>query len=78
MQTKRRTRMTLQVRQRGNVLRIELPLEEPTSSNSGKTMLVASTHGGKTTEVFYKGSRIVVNASAFIYPEAKQPKTARK
>ena len=70
--------MALQVKQKGNTLRIELPLEKPTPSKSGKTMLVASTHGGKTTEVFYEGRRIVVNASAFIYPAVKQPKTAQK
>jgi hypothetical protein len=66
--------MALRVKQKGDVLRIELPLEKPRPSTSGKSMLVASTHGVKTTEVFYEGTRIVVNASAFIYPKEKDKK----
>jgi hypothetical protein len=61
--------MAIRVKQKGNVLRIELPLEKPKPSTSGKSMLVASTHGVKTTEVFCEGRRIAVNASAFIYPK---------
>jgi len=52
-------------------LKIELPLEKPKPSKSGKTMVVASTHGVKTTEVRYKGRNIVVVANAFIYPSEK-------
>lgn len=64
--------MSLRVKQKGDVLRIELPLEKPTPSKSGKTMLVASSHGVKTTEVFCEGRKIVVVANAFIYAKEKQ------
>jgi hypothetical protein len=63
--------MALKVQQNGDVLKIELPLEKPKPSKSGKTMVVASTHGVKTTEVRYKGRKIVVVANAFIYPSEK-------
>ena len=66
--------MALKVKQYGQVLKIELPLEKPRISTSGKTMLVASTHGVKTTEVRCKGRKIAVVASAFIYPTNKPPK----
>ena len=64
--------MSLRVRQKGNVLRIEMPLEKPKPSKSGKTMLVASSHGVKTTEVICEGKKIVVVANAFIYLKEKQ------
>jgi len=63
--------MQLKMQQNGNVVKIELPLEKPKPSKSGKTMVVASTHGVKTTEVRYKGRNIVVVANAFIYPNKK-------
>lgn len=64
--------MSLRVKQKGNLLRIELPLEEPRPSKSGKTMVVASTYGVKATGVHYEGRRIVVVASAFIYLKEKK------
>jgi hypothetical protein len=54
-----------------DVLKIALPLQKPQPSNSGKTLLVASTFGVKTTDVRYEGRRIVVVANAFIYPDRK-------
>lgn len=66
--------MALKVKQDGDVLKIELPLEKPRLSKSGKTMLVATTHGVKTTEIRCKGRRIAVVASAFFYPRKKLPK----
>jgi hypothetical protein len=63
--------MSLKVRQKGDVLKIELPLEKPRLSKSGKTMLVASTYGARTTGVRYEGRKIVVVANAFIYQKDK-------
>jgi hypothetical protein len=63
--------MSVKVKRSGDVLKIELPLQKPQPSNSGKTMLVASTYGVKTTDVHYEGRRIVVVANAFIYPRKK-------
>jgi hypothetical protein len=63
--------MAIKVRQDGEVLKIELPLEKPTQSKSGKTTLVASTHGVITTPVRYKGRNIALVANAFVYPKKK-------
>jgi hypothetical protein len=63
--------MALKVKQEGNVLKIELPLEKPVQSKSGKTTLVASTHGVITTSVRYKGRNIALVANAFVYPKNK-------
>jgi hypothetical protein len=67
--------MSLKVKKTRDVLKIYLPLEKPRSSNSGKTMLVASTYGAKTTEIDYEGARIVVVANAFIYRTKKENKS---
>jgi hypothetical protein len=63
--------MALHVTRKGEVLRIELSLEKPQPSKSGKTMLVASTHGVKTTDVQCDGRSVVVVANAFVYPKKK-------
>jgi hypothetical protein len=61
----------VRVRQRGNFLKIAIPIEKPKPSKTGKTILVASTHGVITTEVLHHGRPIVVVANAFIYPDGK-------
>lgn len=70
-------KMSIKVERRGDVLRIELPLEEPRLSKSGKNRLIASTYGVKRTEVRYRGHHIVVVANAFIRPSTK-PKEVPK
>ncbi len=60
--------MAVKVARENNKLKIELPLEPAVPSKSGKTLLVASTHGVITTEVRYKGKPIVLVLNAFIYP----------
>jgi hypothetical protein len=64
--------MSIKVKRYGDMLKIYLPLEKPHASKSGKTMLIASTYGVKTTSVEYEGRKIVVVASAFIYEKEKQ------
>jgi hypothetical protein len=66
--------MALNVTRKGDVLKIELSLERPQRSKSGKTMLVASSHGVKTTDVQCDGRNVVVVANAFIYPKKKSSK----
>jgi hypothetical protein len=61
----------VKVKQQGNFLKIAIPLEKPQPSKTGKTIVVASTHGVITTEVLHHGRPIVVVASAFIYPDRK-------
>jgi len=56
----------------GKTLVIRLPLQEPErSKSSGKTMVIASTHGAVTTAASYRGRPIVVVANAFFYPEQR-------
>jgi len=61
--------MAIRVKQDGKTLKVELPLEKPIRSKSGKTTLVASTHGVITTPVRYKGRNIALVANAFVYPK---------
>jgi hypothetical protein len=52
-----------------NTLTIQMPLEKAhPSRSSGKTLVVASTHGCQTTGARHSGRPIVITANAFIYP----------
>jgi hypothetical protein len=51
----------------GNKLVIEIPLHPvPVRSSSGKTLVVASTHGNKMTEAQVNGKHVVVGLNAYI------------
>jgi hypothetical protein len=51
----------------GNELVIRLPLNKPpVPSSSGKTLVVASTHGNRTTEAVVNGQPVIVGANAYI------------
>ena len=63
--------MAIKVTKREDVLIIELPLEVPRLSKSGKSKLVASTYGVKKTGVRCEGRHIRVVASAFFYRRKK-------
>ena len=52
-----------------NELVIRLPLGEPKPSASGKTLVVASTHGNQKTGVMLKGREITVGVNAYVKPE---------
>ena len=53
----------------GNKLVIEIPLNPaPVPSASGKTLVVASTHGNKQTEVEIQGQPVFLGLNAYIYP----------
>jgi hypothetical protein len=49
-----------------NELVLRMPLHEPVPSKSGKTMVVASTMGALPTYLSIEGSRLIVNANAYI------------
>ena len=53
----------------GNLL-ISLPLEKPRLSASGKSQLVATSHGVRPTIARLDGKLILVVANAFFYPES--------
>ncbi len=51
----------------GGKLVIEIPLNSaPVPSTSGKTLVVASTHGNKPTDARIDGKNVVVGLNAYI------------
>jgi len=52
-----------------NCVVIVLPMEKARPSASGKTMLIATSHGLASGEALYSGRPVMVAASAFIYPD---------
>jgi len=51
----------------GNKLVIEVPLNPvPVPSATGKTLVVASSHGNKVTEARIDGKHVVVGLNAYI------------
>jgi hypothetical protein len=58
--------MSVRTRLKDGILRIELDVQKPRVSASGKTRVVATTGGLVNTGIEYYGSKIVVIASAFI------------
>jgi hypothetical protein len=69
--------MKTTVEREGETLIVKIPLQQPVRSRSGKTFVVASTHGTIITDARYGKKRIVVTANAFIYPQEKK-RSARK
>lgn len=56
----------------GNELVIRLPLNPtPTMSMSGKTLVVASSHGNRTTEARVNGQSVIVGVNAYIHRQAQ-------
>jgi len=49
-----------------DVLRVEIPLQQPRPSASGKTLVVASTSGNQGTEVKVNGKQVIVGLNAYI------------
>lgn len=49
-----------------NELVIRLPLQAPAPSSSGKTLVVASSHGNKATAAIIDGKPIVIGVNAYI------------
>ena len=45
---------------------IEIPLETPKPSSSGKNLVVASSHGNQTTTAEVNGKQIVIGLNAYI------------
>jgi hypothetical protein len=51
----------------GNLI-IEIPLQEPAESSSGKTLVVASSHGVQRLSAQVDGKNVYVTANAFVFP----------
>ena len=60
--------MAMKVEIKDNKLYIEIDLEEPTRSASGKTLVVASTHGNTVTTAEVKGKPVTIGLNAYIKP----------
>jgi hypothetical protein len=53
----------------GDYLVIKVPLNPtPVRSATGKTLVVASTHGNKETDVQIQGQPVFLGLNAYIYP----------
>ena len=50
----------------GNELVIRMPLETPTPSASGKTLVVASTRGNVVSSVQVQGKPVTIGLNAYI------------
>lgn len=51
-----------------NVLHLEIPLQAPRPSASGKTLVVATTGGNLTTAATVNGKPVIVGLNAYIKP----------
>lgn len=60
--------MGMKVEIRENKLYIEIDLEKPTPSSSGKTLVVASTHGNTVTTAEVNGKPVTIGLNAYIKP----------
>ena len=51
----------------GRFLVVRVPLEDaPKPSGSGKTLVIASSHGNKPIDVEFQGNRVFVGVNAYI------------
>lgn len=60
--------MAMKVEIKDNKLYIEIDLEEPTPSSSGKTLVVASTRGNTVTTALVNGKPVTIGLNAYIKP----------
>jgi len=58
--------MATQVEVKGGKLVITMDLESPRPSASGKTLVVASTHGNMATAAVIDGKPVIVGVNAYI------------
>jgi hypothetical protein len=63
---KENTIMAMTVEIKGNKLCIEIDLDKPTPSSSGKTLVVASTRGNTVTDVMIDGKPLTIGLNAYI------------
>ena len=49
-----------------NVLHLEIPMGTPHASRTGKTTIVASTHGNVKTDAKVNGKQLTVSVNAYV------------
>lgn len=59
--------ITMKVEVKNGKLLIEMDLQTPAPSSSGKTLVVASTRGNKATGVLVDGKEIVIGVNAYVH-----------
>jgi hypothetical protein len=64
--TKQCSVMAMTVEIKNGKLHIEIDLEKPTLSSSGKTLVVASTHGNMVTTAMVDGKPVTIGLNAYI------------
>lgn len=60
--------MSMKAEVKGKKLLIEIDLEEPTPSASGKTLVVASSRGNAVTGAMVNDKPVVIGLNAYIKP----------
>lgn len=58
--------LTARIDEKAKKLIIEIDLQKPAPSASGKTMVVASSHGNQATEATIDGKPIIIGVNAYI------------
>ena len=61
----------LTITREGDTLVIRLPINAPTPSASGKTLVVASTRGNQKTSLQIDGRDLYLGVNAYVYAEPK-------
>ncbi len=56
----------MEVKIEDNKLIITIEMHKPTPSSSGKTLVVASTHGNMQTQCIVEGKPLVIGLNAYI------------
>ena len=54
-----------------NELVIRIPMQKPTASSTGKTLVVASSRGNQKTDCIVNKQQVVVGVNAYIYANPK-------
>jgi hypothetical protein len=60
--------MKVTIDEKKKVMVIEMPLLEAKPSASGKTMVIATTGGGKPSEATFSGKPVILNVTAYFKP----------
>ena len=65
----------LTVTREGDILVIRIPIQAPTPSASGKTLVVASTRGNQKAGLQIDGKDVYLGVNAYVYavPKASSP-----
>lgn len=61
--------MKVTIDEKKKTLTVEMQLEDPRPSGSGKTMVIATTSGGKVSDAKFNGKAVTVNLSAYFKPD---------